>query len=152
MVRVRCPRTRRRVLERKGGIIKGELNWQLSSLAPVEDEYARMRCDGGHPVDFRSGRVGPELILLFVRLGRLAAMVRSDSVHTIARSGFADGTNELYDRLFVSVSHYEITHSLSRARPSYPSDALEYIRQEVPVSGSLDIVEYNSYTPMMLPR
>ncbi|KAN0123741.1 S-adenosyl-L-methionine-dependent methyltransferase [Russula decolorans] len=57
-------------------------------------------------------------------------MVHSDSVHTIARSGFADGTNELYDR----------------ARPSYPSDALKYIRQEVPVSGSLNIVEIGSGT------
>lgn len=50
--------------------------------------------------DHRSGRVCPELILLFARLRRLAAMVHSDSVHTIARSGFADGTNELYDRFF----------------------------------------------------
>ncbi|KAF8478555.1 S-adenosyl-L-methionine-dependent methyltransferase [Russula ochroleuca] len=57
-------------------------------------------------------------------------MVQGDSVHKIAQTGFGNGTNELYDR----------------ARPSYPSDALKYIRQEVAASGSLDIVEVGSGT------
>lgn len=49
VVRVRCPRTHRGVLEREGGAIKGELNWQLSlSFVRGEDEYARVRFDCGH--------------------------------------------------------------------------------------------------------
>jgi len=57
-------------------------------------------------------------------------MVHREGVHDIARSGFGNGTNDLYDR----------------ARPSYPSDALKYIRQEFATSGSLDIVEIGSGT------
>ncbi|KAI0006161.1 S-adenosyl-L-methionine-dependent methyltransferase [Russula compacta] len=53
-----------------------------------------------------------------------------DGVYEIARTGFGNGTNELYDR----------------ARPSYPSDALKYIYQEVAASGPLDIVEIGSGT------
>jgi hypothetical protein len=39
-------------------------------------------------------------------------MVQGDSVHKIAQTGFGNGTNELYDRSFVSTSVYEITHPL----------------------------------------
>lgn len=40
-----------------------------------------------------------------------------------------------------------LTPFLSRSRPSYPSDALKFIRQEVAASGSLDIVEYEPLYP-----
>ncbi|KAI9509618.1 S-adenosyl-L-methionine-dependent methyltransferase [Russula earlei] len=57
-------------------------------------------------------------------------MVHPNSVHEVAIKGFGCGTNDLYDR----------------ARPSYPSEALTYIRQEVTASGPLDIVEIGSGT------
>ncbi|KAI0054448.1 S-adenosyl-L-methionine-dependent methyltransferase [Artomyces pyxidatus] len=51
-------------------------------------------------------------------------------VHELAKVGFGEGTNELYDK----------------ARPSYQSAALSYIRQSIPASGPLDIVEIGSGT------
>ncbi|KZT26356.1 S-adenosyl-L-methionine-dependent methyltransferase [Neolentinus lepideus HHB14362 ss-1] len=50
-------------------------------------------------------------------------------VHDVAKQGFGTGTNELYDR----------------ARPSYQSEALSYIRQEVQAS-SVNVVEIGSGT------
>ncbi|TFK55032.1 S-adenosyl-L-methionine-dependent methyltransferase [Heliocybe sulcata] len=50
-------------------------------------------------------------------------------VHDMAKQGFGTGTNELYDR----------------ARPSYQSEALAYIRQEVQAS-SVNIVEIGAGT------
>ncbi|TFK55041.1 S-adenosyl-L-methionine-dependent methyltransferase [Heliocybe sulcata] len=50
-------------------------------------------------------------------------------VHDLAKQGFGTGTNELYDR----------------ARPSYQSEALAYIRQEVQAS-SVNIVEIGAGT------
>ncbi|KAI0273766.1 S-adenosyl-L-methionine-dependent methyltransferase [Gloeopeniophorella convolvens] len=54
----------------------------------------------------------------------------SGTVHEIARSGFGEGTNELYDR----------------ARPSYPIEVLKYLRQEVAAPSPLDVVEIGSGT------
>ncbi|KAI0063117.1 S-adenosyl-L-methionine-dependent methyltransferase [Artomyces pyxidatus] len=48
----------------------------------------------------------------------------------LAKAGFAEGTNELYDR----------------ARPSYPSEALSYIREAIHTSEPVQIVEIGSGT------
>ncbi|EIW75943.1 S-adenosyl-L-methionine-dependent methyltransferase [Coniophora puteana RWD-64-598 SS2] len=53
----------------------------------------------------------------------------SNNVHVIAQTGFGEGTNELYDR----------------ARPSYPSESLEFIRSLNP-SDSLNILELGAGT------
>ncbi|KAI0256831.1 S-adenosyl-L-methionine-dependent methyltransferase [Lactifluus subvellereus] len=55
-----------------------------------------------------------------------------NGVHDIATTGFGSGTNELYDR----------------ARPSYPSEALKHIRQEVAAQASdrINVVEIGSGT------
>jgi hypothetical protein len=82
-------------------------------------------------------------------------MVHSEGVHEIARTGFGNGTNDLYDRsarvLLGLFTYLNLLTFLLRARPSYPSDALKYIRQEVVVPDSLDIVEYYRPSPRCPP-
>ncbi|KDR81644.1 hypothetical protein GALMADRAFT_239720 [Galerina marginata CBS 339.88] len=51
-------------------------------------------------------------------------------VHEVAQSGFGVGTNDLYDR----------------ARPSYQTFALDFIRESLKASGPLNIVEIGSGT------
>ncbi|KAL6306611.1 S-adenosyl-L-methionine-dependent methyltransferase [Sparassis latifolia] len=52
------------------------------------------------------------------------------SVHSVAKAGFGTGTNELYDR----------------ARPSYQAAALSHIRNTLPASAPLNIVEIGAGT------
>lgn len=52
------------------------------------------------------------------------------NVHVIAQTGFGTGTNELYDR----------------ARPSYPTECLSYIRQVSKNTAPLNIVEIGAGT------
>ncbi|KJA14644.1 hypothetical protein HYPSUDRAFT_72456 [Hypholoma sublateritium FD-334 SS-4] len=52
------------------------------------------------------------------------------AVHEVAQSGFGTGTNELYDRI----------------RPSYQPFSLDYIRESVKESGTLNIVEIGAGT------
>jgi len=52
------------------------------------------------------------------------------NVHGIAQTGFGTGTNELYDR----------------ARPSYPTESLSYIRQLTRSTAPLNIVEIGAGT------
>ncbi|KAF8636552.1 hypothetical protein AX17_003364 [Amanita inopinata Kibby_2008] len=71
-------------------------------------------------------------------------------IHQIAQTGFGTGTNELYDR---PVIHHPSPHTypsstsdFTRARPSYLSDAIVYIRNAIRSNPPFNIAEIGSGT------
>ena len=65
-------------------------------------------------------------------------------IHEIAKAGFGNGTNELYDRYIHFLSMCSLTNEDHRARPTYPAEALSFMRSKLPETGKLNIIEYAS--------